>query len=281
LLDVDQLTNSVHLMATKLVIFQLVTCVLVPSLCSAQRATRFHDARLTVAKHRQLSDVLEGAWKTVDLAAHKALATDLEAYIAGKSQERLEGHSGLLVIERKLYHALANISSVNHICEIGLNAGHSAAMWLLANKHATVTMFDMFSHKYTEFAVQYLTSKDAEVKHGLVNAPQRLRVVPGNSLLTLPTFAAENPHHRCDLLSVDGGHAHDIAVADIKNMRNLANTSFNVLLVDDTNCEAEYCVDKAVIEHEKRGTIRVLQSYAENKSGDGFLMGVTVAEYVR
>lgn len=198
-----------------------------------------------------MSQVLEGAWKNVDLAAHNATVTDLEAFIAEKSQEVLEGHSGVLVIERKLYHALASMSTVNHICEIGLNAGHSAAMWLLAS-HATVTMFDMHSHRYPEFAEQCLTSKDAEVKHGLVNASQRLRVVPGNSLLTLPMFDVENPHHRCDLLSVDGGRAYGNAVADIQNMSCLANPSLNVLLVDDTNCEAEYYVDKAMIEHEKR-----------------------------
>jgi hypothetical protein len=57
-----------------------------------------------------------------------------------------------------------------------------------------------------------------------------------------------------------------------------ANPSFNVLLVHDTNCEAEFCVDKAMIEHEKRGTIRVLQSYGGKKSGYAFFMGVTVAE---
>jgi len=225
--------------------------------------------------------VLKGAWKTVDLAAHNALAADLEAYIAAKSQEVLEGHSGLLFVERKLYHALANMSTVDHICEVGLNAGHSAAMWLLANRHATVTMFDLYEHTYTEFAVQYLKSKEAAAKHGLVDVASRLRVVPGNSLHTLQTFAVEHPSHRCDLLSVDGGHDYEVALADIKNMRNLANPVFNVLLVDDTNSVPGIPVDKALHEHERRGTLHVLQGYAEDRRESGFWMGVTVAQYIR
>ena len=104
-----------------------------------------------------------GEWKLVDATKFNVLAATLGAIslqkfdmLQGAMDVRLivkgslEGHSGQFVGERKLYVALARLPFVKHICEIGFNAGHSASLWLLANPTAKVTMFDIWTHEYTE-----------------------------------------------------------------------------------------------------------------------------------
>ena len=55
-------------------------------------------------------------------------------------------------------------------------------------------------------------------------------------------------------------HAYNVSLADITHMHNLANPRFNTMLVDDTQCAAHYCVDAALEEHQRRGTLRTLLS---------------------
>ena len=56
------------------------------------------------------------------------------------------GNAGQLVIEPRVYLAIASMGPdcVRTICEIGFNAGHSAAMWLFAAPTAHVYMFDLW-----------------------------------------------------------------------------------------------------------------------------------------
>ena len=43
----------------------------------------------------------------------------------------------------------------------------------------------------------------------------------------------QNPHYRCDLLFVDGGHSNDVARADIWNFASIANLKNNLIILDD------------------------------------------------
>ena len=52
-------------------------------------------------------------------------------------------------------------------------------------------------------------------------------------LQTVPRFAAQRRDVKCDVIVVDGGHSHDVAIRDLNNYRDLANVERNVL--DDTN----------------------------------------------
>ena len=45
------------------------------------------------------------------------------------------------MVERKLCVAVAQLSQVGRMCEIGFNGGHSALIWPLANSQARVIMF--------------------------------------------------------------------------------------------------------------------------------------------
>ena len=58
-----------------------------------------------------------------------------------------------------------------------------------------------------------------------------------------------------------------------------------ILVVDDSNCDAHWCVDEAVDHHARLGTIKRLFAVAEEpviSEEDGevyFIRGVTVAQY--
>jgi hypothetical protein len=80
------------------------------------------------AARADLQAVLAGTWSAVDLGPLDAMSAALTSHL--NSSNGLEGHSAQLVIERKIYYALAAMPSVRTICEIGFNGGHSAALWL-------------------------------------------------------------------------------------------------------------------------------------------------------
>ena len=166
--------------------------------------------------------------------------------------------------------------NVRRICEIGFNAGHSASLWLMANPTAEVLMFDLWAHNSSEIGAKFLLSPEARAL-GIEDAASRLRIIKGDSTKTVVDFAAENPSVKCDLLSVDGGHTHEIALADIGHMHNLANPRFNTVVIDDTQCDLPWCVDSALEEHQRRGTLqRLLSVSIAPRHGS---RGVTIATY--
>eukprot|EP01052_Picozoa_sp_SAG31_P037699 SAG31_NODE_4909_length_2872_cov_8.516408_2_plen_110_part_00 len=96
-------------------------------------------------------------------------------------------------------------------------------------------------------------------------------------------FKSTNPNIKCDLISVDGRHYHEGSVEDINSFQFLANPDFNLLFVDDTNCKARYCFDSAVEEHLRRGTVKVIDSFSDDrkdtvKEGE---RGFTILTYTR
>jgi hypothetical protein len=141
-------------------------------------------------------------------------------------------------------------------------------------------MFDLFTHEYSPRGEAFLRGPKAAL-HGIHNASDRLHIVKGSSTVTVPTFAVERPGFQCDLLSVDGAHTYHLAVEDLTNMQQLASPAFNILLVDDTNCGEDYCVDDAVHELERRGAVHRLLGFSERINEKGvFTRGITVAQYL-
>lgn len=189
--------------------------------------------------------------------------------------QHVEGNSAQLTLERKVYISLAQLPEVKTICEIGFNMGHSASLWLLANPTARVFMFDLWTHEYSPMAEQFLRSHSRGSRFGLFNVSERLTITRGSSLETVPEFARQRPDVKCDIVSVDGGHTYELGLQDIINMRALANPKFHVLLVDDTNCDAGWCVDEPCFEHERRGNIVNLLRVSEFNG----LRGVSVFQY--
>jgi predicted O-methyltransferase YrrM len=106
--------------------------------------------------------------------------------------------------------------------EIGLNGGHSALLCLLANPNLTLVAVDICRHKYVEKAIEYLQAK----------FPRRFHCLRGDSRNVLPRMALERPKLRFDAIHVDGGHAEDIAYADISNSLRLAQAGALFVLDD-------------------------------------------------
>jgi hypothetical protein len=223
--------------------------------------------------------VESGTWADADLTADDVVSAALTSEMARVSGVK-EGHSAQLTLERKIYKTIAALPRIKTICEIGFNAGHSAALWLLANPTAKVVMFDLFVHAYSRANENFLRTEGH--KYGLQNVDQRLVTVNGSSLDTVPKFAKDFPDIKCDLLSVDGGHFDDVPLKDLQNMKLLANKDFNLVLVDDTNCDGTGCVDGRVSHMVRQGILLAVTRVAETmEQGHLLTRGVTLLQYTR
>eukprot|EP00953_Heterococcus_sp_UTEX-ZZ885_P001996 1589-Heterococcus_DN1.PRE.3 len=139
----------------------------------------------------------------------------------------IEGNTGLFSSSpMTLLKAAQQVPLDGTICEIGFNAGHSAIAYLSANPKARIISFDIGHHSYTWKALQVL-------QHFYPDAS--LQLVIGDSARSIPDFIKLNPHIRCDLIFIDGGHEYAQAMADLKNMKALANTQGHVLIIDDVS----------------------------------------------
>jgi len=126
---------------------------------------------------------------------------------------------------------LASAPWVRTICEIGLNWGASAFVFLQSTEHfespPKLYSFDLFELPYSRAIKEFLE----------IRFPGRLQVVVGDSQRTVPEFVEARPDVKCDLMLVDGAHGYLEAYMDLKNMMALAACN-NILIMDDCNCLA-------------------------------------------
>jgi len=200
-------------------------------------------------------------FKKVDLAPYDEISKEIAAFL---KEITPEGHSGQVVKERQLYVAQASRPEIRTICETGFNAGHSTALWLTAAPNAHVYSFDLGTHEYFVQAREFINTK----------FPGRLTVTAGDSSQTVPKFFAEHPEIKCDIISVDGGHSYEIAMADINSFA-VAAKECTVLFIDDTNCEPGYCVDKPMNEKIEAGFITDIRRFSETTE-----RGLTMLRYI-
>eukprot|EP00752_Nemacystus_decipiens_P004608 g4207.t1 len=115
------------------------------------------------------------------------------------------------------------------ICEVGFNAGHSSLNWLLSSHPSTnILAFDVGEYDYMNHALDFLEAV----------FPGRLKVVVGDSAVTVPAYAtvekmADRDPRVCGVVFVDGDHSEEGAYADIVNLQALASRNWNVLAIDD------------------------------------------------
>lgn len=121
------------------------------------------------------------------------------------------------------YAQVAKQSWIKTVCEIGFAAGHSTIIYLESNPNIKVYSFDDFGKPHiANYSLNYITAR----------YPGRLLLTKGDSTQTVPQFARQNPHIKCDLISVDGAHDGQYPWKDLVNMRKMA-ASRNVVLADD------------------------------------------------
>src|SRR6516225_4223704 len=109
------------------------------------------------------------------------------------------------------------------IAEIGLNTGLSAHAFLNAGSDVYVISFDLGKHTYIKKVKEIIDTTYGYSRHALIL---------GDSRLTIPAYAHDNQMVKFDLVFIDGGHAYNIAIADIMNMRRLSRPG-TIVIVDD------------------------------------------------
>ncbi|WP_059017891.1 class I SAM-dependent methyltransferase [Mycobacterium sp. M26] len=127
--------------------------------------------------------------------------------------------------EELLYLAnLAQDTGARLVGEIGFNAGFSSFAFLSAHPEIEVVSFDLGEHAYSRTAKKLIDQK----------FPGRHTLITGDSTITVPEYHRANPDVRFDLAFIDGGHAYDVAQADVANMRLCCSESTAVVMDDLT-----------------------------------------------
>ena len=126
--------------------------------------------------------------------------------------------------------------SARSILDIGLNAGHSTLLCLLANPEAKITALDLPDHACARKCADYLRSA----------FPGRVTFVEGDSRTVLPQLDAGE----FDLIHFDGGKDKTIS-ADLDAARRLVADD-HILVIDDTQNAR---LNDIVVEQENRGDL--------------------------
>jgi len=172
-----------------------------------------------------------------------------------------EGHSNECPEQTIAMNNLASSPEVKTICETGFNGGHSSLRWLL-HSNAHVYSFDLAAHPYSLPAAQWMSQ----------TFPDRFKITWGDSTVTLPIFAQQNPNVKCDVVFVDGGHLQDIATADLKNFRVMAQANATLMssrvMIDDTYCSPGWCLGPTTAWQEAVGA-GIVQESSKWSSADG------------
>ena len=179
----------------------------------------------------------------------------------------MEGHSGQMEKQTLTYQTLAKTSFVKTVCETGFNAGHSALLFLSTKADIHVYSFDLGVHPYGRPSVDLLQK----------TFPGRLNVTWGDSKVTVPAFAKYHPNIKCDIVIVDGGHNYREAKADLRNLRAMAQTSYNFLIIDDHPSDTLPGVKKA---WEEELSANQLQEHFRCNFHSDTRRGFTVAKYI-
>jgi hypothetical protein len=157
------------------------------------------------------------------------------------------------------------------LCEVGFNAGHSAASMIAASP-ASAT--------YIGFGFDAMRKRTGGGINGVLYArlnaslPSRaMEMTWGRSQETVvPFFAAKERlggappgGGRCNVVSIDGSHAYDDVLSDLRNFRGAVDQRSHLIVADDTRCKSWFCEPptKAWIAAIDEGLIRELACWED------------------
>ena len=106
-----------------------------------------------------------------------------------------------------------------NIIEIGLNGGHSMAIFLLSNPKLQVLSFDICEHKYVKDIAKYYKNN------------YDFKFVEGDSLITVKEYENDTKY---DIIHIDGGHSEKCVINDLINCKKFAHKD-TLMIFDDTN----------------------------------------------
>ena len=131
-----------------------------------------------------------------------------------------EGHIGCSELKKKFIDNILNTYKISNMCEIGFNAGHSAALFLNHSSNIKYMLsFDICSHKYSKNCINYIKFLYKE----------RFNIICGDSKDTVPNYKGI----RFDLIFIDGSHFNNMPFIDIKNTIKYLAKPGSLILMDD------------------------------------------------
>jgi hypothetical protein len=167
--------------------------------------------------------------------------------VAAGSAEGVIGNIALHPTQLYYYARAASSSKVNTICEVGFGPGHSTLLYLMMNPKAHVYSWDLFPEGEA-FGLPVGPVQKAALKYIYkLGLGDRLKLIAGESNITIGGFIQENPGFKCDLISIDGSHTPPQPFYDMYNMIPLAKKETVVLLDDMDSLMGE--LDRAVNEN--------------------------------
>ena len=179
---------------------------------------------------------------SIDLAALTKIESELHRYLADRGVEG-EGRTALeqLCHLQQLVRALRSdvVGRAVAVLEVGFNEGHSACAILAARHDVSLVSFDIGEHTSVAAAKAFVDAR----------FPGRHTLIVGDSITTVPAHeqvlrcraAAEASSGSAaavaffELCFIDGGHALEVARADLRNCARLA-----ARVVMDDLCPAVY-----------------------------------------
>lgn len=130
--------------------------------------------------------------------------------------EKGDRYDNKLILRNNLYNIAKN---AKNIMEIGLNGGHSLAIFLLSNNNLKVLSFDICQHNYVKDIANYYKNK------------YNFIFVEGDSLITVKEY---NNDIKYDIIHIDGGHSEKCVINDLINCKRFAHKD-TLVIFDDTN----------------------------------------------
>ena len=150
-------------------------------------------------------------------------------FLNAKGYSNFEGHCQCM--PKQVSELISLTAEATTIMEIGFNAGHSAEVMMQNNSAAKLTSFDLGCHDYVATAKEYIDA----------TFPGRHELILGDSVTTIPNY----PDSLFDVIFIDGGHAYEVATADLHNCSRLAHKD-TIVIMDDTiftsGWEMEYTI---------------------------------------
>jgi len=203
----------------------------------------YFESKLSLPRDEQMEHYLKQKFKKK--------ARELDRVLSKNNVRNVRKHT-----EHQLdyYQHIASGSFARTVCEVGFNAGHSTLLWLNSHPNIHVYSFD---------------EDDRCVKTGAAfvykRFLKRFHLLLGEPLVTLPLFAKQYPHVKCDIIHIDIENDTATVEASIKHMQHLARPRYHVLLVNNTPCSAVWCVNSAWSRTTRAGIVRETERFSPTK----------------
>lgn len=169
-----------------------------------------------------------------------------------------KNNEGYMTLSQKkqFIEKLQSYGRVRSVLEVGLNGGHSAAMFFdHLPRLERFFSFDICFFSYTLAAANYFQQKYRD----------RFTFFVGDSFTTIPEAAKLFPDKKFDLIYIDGNHRYEMAMADIQNCSKFAQKGTK-LWIDDYNT---FSVQMAIEELHRKRIIQVDRIHFSYEREDG------------